>query len=795
MESGWEDMLSGRRRFWLVLLCAFFAAALPFHAVLFDWGKVLLFRDLSLSFLPAKKFWLQQVLAEGRVPLWNSYALGGTSFYADCNQQPLYPLNLLFFLFPQARVANAFMTFLVLHYALLYAGAYLLLRRLGTSFLSALLFAFVFAWSGYSISSNNVPHILAGQAWSLWFFWAFLGYLRGGHALLLFASSAFLALPIYAGDPQFTYLLALFALPLAFFHRPWKRALFDYAALGALAVLCAGAQLLPTLDLLRETDRAGAEINSGFSRWSLHPLRLFEVLFPNLFGNIVPYDHYTLGEYINFDGKKPFLFANYLPVLAVFGAAAAAASWKALPLRLRWIVCALPLALWICFGVFAPWDLYSRLGGIVPGWSLFRYPERLLLWPLWGMLLLAAWSFDRFRTARAGSETRIQLRGIAAAGAVILAAALWAHWHGLPAEIYRESLWRTLAIAGCIGLVLFLQLRRGLHPRIFLLLAAAITLFELYTSARTYVWEQSATLIQAESHPHFVKIRQDMDARAAELRAGAARRIYFQNPFRFDWRDYKVAGLLDMIGAEATAAWRNGAGNIASWYGTEAVTGYYTMQPVDSMKNWVSLSSNPQRLLDILGAYYVRPFEPAERIPRVIVNKSALPYVHSTAGVRGVMLTETAQQVLLMSGFDPLKESVLIVPRADFPLPERWQTFSRAEILRRDSSSIRVRVSGDFRDGFLLLLWNERFNPHWRAYAGGAVLPILKANAWAMGAIVSVSRGAKDLEVEFRYENPWIARGLWLTGLWLALLALQLTLFRSKKLQAIMSTAVQKRKA
>jgi hypothetical protein len=150
----------------------------------------------------------------------------------------------------------------------------------------------------------------------------------------------------------------------------------------ALGALLAAAQLVPTL-LASVRAHRGALATPDF--WSLHPLSLWEVVAPNLFGNY--YDAFLadlpwMGA-LNF-GRDPFFYSLYLGpfvlVLAIAGAARSAATGSGWPWRSRSPSRRLAATRRStrCCGVSSPWLMY------------FRFPVKYIVFAVFAVAVLAA---------------------------------------------------------------------------------------------------------------------------------------------------------------------------------------------------------------------------------------------------------------------------------------------------------------------------------------------------------------------------------------------------------------------
>jgi predicted membrane protein len=203
-------------------------------------------------------------IRSGTPPLWLPNIFSGTPLLANPQISVLYPPQVLFYLAPGPTTNGLVCLF---HYVLAGWGAYFLVRRLtGGGVLPALFAAVTFQFGAMLVSRIALTPHLYTTAWIPWMLWACEravrehGVLPGRSSVLV---AVFLAFQILAGSPQISYYTAL-ALVVVWVG--WgaaecrsRRALWELLVRGALtgllAALLASAQLLPTLEFLRESAR------------------------------------------------------------------------------------------------------------------------------------------------------------------------------------------------------------------------------------------------------------------------------------------------------------------------------------------------------------------------------------------------------------------------------------------------------------------------------------------------------------------------------------------------------------
>src|SRR5207245_6293474 len=113
-----------------------------FHGALA--GRMFYLRDISQNHYPIRHY-VTERLRDFSLPLWDPYHGGGTPLLANPNALVLHPISLLFLVLP---FNTAFTASIVLQFALLALGGYLLARQIGIGREGASLTAAVLASSG-----------------------------------------------------------------------------------------------------------------------------------------------------------------------------------------------------------------------------------------------------------------------------------------------------------------------------------------------------------------------------------------------------------------------------------------------------------------------------------------------------------------------------------------------------------------------------------------------------------------------------------------------------------------------
>jgi hypothetical protein len=372
-------------RWWELSLCA--ALILLFFWKLAFTNLILARGDIFLYFYPYWEARAEALLA-GRLPLWTPDVFMGAPFLANPQTGVLYPFNwpLVFFSAPVAAKIS-----IVFHALLAALGTQIFVRqRLSLSAPAGLLAAVLFACGGYFVA--QAEHINQFQALA-WF--PLLLVVANGKSywlLVITRLAGIIALQILAGHTQSVFIsltgLVLYLLisnhkstilnpetPKSQIPNPLVSNSLLLISATLLALALASAQLLPTLELQRESLRSGGLPWREAVSFSLDPRLLARALLP-------AYSHGLFTE-----------FVAYVGVLGLGLAALGVGRSRERVALLALVLVGLGFAL----GAFNP--LYAALANFPP-LNLFRVPARWLFLFAFGGACLAACGLDSLQNSK-----------------------------------------------------------------------------------------------------------------------------------------------------------------------------------------------------------------------------------------------------------------------------------------------------------------------------------------------------------------------------------------------------------
>lgn len=735
-----------KRAAWILLPLAY--VLLLFRRLLWDPSQALLFRDVGSLTLPAKHVWAESLRRFGELPGWNPYVLGGAPFLADPSLATHHPLNLIFLLFPERLFAFAHTWYLAAHLPLIFAGFFLFFRLFSGREFFAALAALSLAGGGYAVSFFYMSGTLGAMLGGAWLFYFWLRFLKEGRVLFLFASSLFLGSPLYTGEPQAAFLLAVFFLPgLTFSQVAPRKGLAALLKLGVLTVLAVAPQFFPSFDLLLQSSRGSNNWISNGEMWSLHPARLLEWVTPLPFGwNF--WANPSLSRWINAPEPIPFVFSIYagfflLPsMIAVFR--------KRLPRDTHyWALIALLLLL-ASFGSFSFVPLNHWLSRILPLWGSFRYPERLIFY---AQLALLFW----LAVALRGRADFFRRFGWASLGCLLAggAAVLTVFPLGLPA------FWLTAVGFGALALfILFYPRQVRFHAPALV----GLTLVELSLGMSHLLWPVPAGIV-SPAWPPFLQLLKKEEAVSLET----SPRFLMLGEEKVQWgllarlAEGKNMGAMEQLSIQQ---WLTFGANTSSYFGLSTPLGGATLMHRRQETFWDSVSAvSLERALSMKSTRYTGLISEAGDFS-LRKNAAALPLFFSPDGVDAVATEIEALVKVSDAAWDwrhrivvQGSEATAAAAGAETGMHVQARTFNRLEV--------KVTSKAARPEGWVL--WNESYDRNWSAFAKGKELEVVKGNYWATALLLPSAAAGEEIVLTLQYQNPLIPIGRSFFAIWLLL--------------------------
>ena len=700
-------------------------------APVLDPQQQLFWRDTQRFFHPFKLA-IAERLRRGELPLWDRWTESGVSVLGQLTPGLWHPATLLYLILP---FPLAFKLNHLIALPLAAVGASLLARRLGAEGWAAAIAGATYAGSGFlcAMTASNLPFAL-GHATLPIAVWAILRFIDAPDAPRLLAAALALGSCGLAGEPQSMLLSGIVAGTWALLGgslRAAPRTIAFLAVAGACGVLLSAPATFPAAERLRLGDAQRLEGAAGL--FSLDARRLPGLALPWAFDDTpelagpgasdTPYSEY-------FSGEPHVAFADSIAlgvpalILAAFGGPA--------------LLAGAALLLLAALGPATPVQWLAT--HLIPGFALFRYPEKLV-GPA-GLLLAVAAAAGAQRLLageRTAARRAVVVAAVAAAVLLALRAAVgvwhdglaaWLVSHGrtrapATAPLFLDALSRALVVeallTGGLAVAAALPQRRALLAA---LVCAASALLcgsgQLVTAPRELL----------ESRPPLADLLTERGGSASE---GSWR-------IQSDTEQSLVLPGLDARLRRAAWSAQVLAPRTNAVHGIESVSGYGSL---NDERYLIAQSAAPFAFRSVLGVRFVvrMPWEPpgepgwfAGPYGTFVHEQPVLPRAFL---VSQVVRTSNPVAALRNPRFDPAREAVT----EDLTLDEPGDA-GQARLERKSPEQMRVEVQAP---GRRLLVISEHFDPGWRARVDGRDAPVRRVDLCALG--LEVPAGGRLVEL------------------------------------------------
>lgn len=402
------SLLKIRTHYYKIFLV--FIIFLPFLVISIN-GKVIYWGTASLQFIPWTQFLYDSIL-EGSFPLWNPYNGFGVPFIANHQSAAFYPLNWLLFPIYLISGINGLavgMTLMIpLHLSIGGIGITKILQKFNLSTFSQFVGAIIFAFSGYALTRLSFISMIWTYAWLPWIIYASMqlkGINQKGGLRRIVILGLLIGVQLLAGHAQTSFYSILLGLLFVLIYRfrtltSQLRKLIAYGIAILISFFIAAIQVLPTYELLQNSQRSsevGYELAVSTSLW---PGRLITILFGNFWGN-PNYNRFLSGGSF----WEENLYLGVIPVL-LFGILIWFLVRKNRSYSLSkefkiFVICSVGIiifSLLFALGRFFP--LFPFLYKFIPTFDLFQAPSRFLLVYIFLLNLLSAVGFDLWNKSR-----------------------------------------------------------------------------------------------------------------------------------------------------------------------------------------------------------------------------------------------------------------------------------------------------------------------------------------------------------------------------------------------------------
>lgn len=766
---------------------------------LFFLSKTLYRHDITSIHYPLGIF-KGELLSSGQLPFWNPHILFGFPQVGDGEILAFYPLNLVFLL--PLRPYLALTVFVTIHFILGGMFTYLLARTLGISRAGALIAAIGFTLGGYLMAQVTNVTIVAGSVWFPLILLLFVQALQTMKPVYAALCAGILGLQILASHPQIVFYSVLTLGAYGVFvlirlggdnnitiqEKKTKTllllSLMAVAVLGGLAL--AAVQIAPTWELKALSDRATGRNYETMTAYSLPPVQLLTLLFPNLFGNPV----------IGYQGAQTFeelhVYAGILPLMLIPWIWARRKRDK----RATFFAVLAGVSLLLALGRYT---FAYRLLVHVPGFDFFRAPGRWLFISSFSLSVLAGYGYDALFRCHGRPDSRgfaffwrtlfwlniglcvvlflisildqESIQPIMNAGSAVLSdqvldrmASMTGRLIGLPLPAASPDMQPSTSLT-----------LSSLNPALpFILMSNASFLL-------IYLWSKSRLSSSVFQGMVIGLIAVDLLIAGGTTINPVRDASYFESKIAsttFLQQRSGIHRIYPIIHRDDVA---NLLDDMPAAYGLYSVEGHISELAIDRYQNFVDVLVQNPVLRDLAGVKYVllegEPEHPgyvhafAGDGFDIYENTSVLPRAFVVHQAEVVGSEQSLLHRLLGDDFDPRRQVLL----EEEPVQSPGEDVSPAKpALNRsdlDGAEItfyaphRVVVEADLNDdGFVVL--SDTYYPGWKAFVDGRETRIYRANY--LFRAVPVSQG--EHVVEFRYNPPSIRLGLAISMVALAIL-------------------------
>ncbi len=341
----------------------------------------------------AFKFLYSSALKAGFLPFWSKDIGTGFPLLGEGQTGMFNLANLILFRF--FDTVTAFNLSYLVFFATIFLGAFLYARIMKLSRLSAIYLGTITAFSGFYVT--NIAHFNTLQSASFLPLEFFLTekILQSKKLRWPIILGLILSQQIFAGHPH-TVFISLFGVTgYAFLRiysdRRFKKLFLFFGGLTLGAILSL-PQLLPTLELTRQSVRQGGVGLSEMIRFPYPPIHLLSFFYPFLFGNP------KFGTYPPFGADWGIFWEStgyfgLIPFLLVI--------WKIIDRTKKQPLFKISLviggvALILMLGKYTPVFFVFQL----PPFSFFRVPARFIVLFVWALTVISALKFNEIKNYR-----------------------------------------------------------------------------------------------------------------------------------------------------------------------------------------------------------------------------------------------------------------------------------------------------------------------------------------------------------------------------------------------------------
>lgn len=340
--------------------CIVFLICVLFFSDLFGARFIFTERDLAPYFIPPRFFFVSSI-KNGDFPLWNPYQYCGHPFFANPQNAVLYPLNIIFFIFP---FDIAFNWIIILHFFLAGFFFYLLLRDLKTSHFASLVSGLIFMLSGLLLSLHSTLNCLLSIIWTPLIIMFFNRAIKKPGFKNEILTAIFSTISFLGGGLEIVYGNFLILLFITIFSKNGMTGFKSLFKTIVFFIISSAIQLIPFLELYKYSIRGTGLSYTEATTWSFSPKDIVLFFFTDPYGYFLKQEKYWENQCwfkTLYTGSSPFILSFFYFRFN-----------KKRGLYLFLII----LSIFIALGRYNP--IYNLIYRFIPFFKGLRYPVKFI---------------------------------------------------------------------------------------------------------------------------------------------------------------------------------------------------------------------------------------------------------------------------------------------------------------------------------------------------------------------------------------------------------------------------------
>jgi hypothetical protein len=744
-----------------------------FWAIPLFTGQSLYWGAPTLQFIPWRIEALEQ-LTNGFFPLWNSSNGLGSPLMANYQTALFYApgwiISILGLLGGSSGIAWGYTFLLAVHGAWSSLGMAFLVKRYTNNSLSMVVAGISYSMGSYFIArAGFFPMVWVGA----WFPWLMISI---GHDIekdrqiwrlkhFPFASVLVISSALLGGHAQLCWYMLLFSFfwILLTVKTDVKKAeslrrILSYCCYVGFAAMVCAVQLIPTAELLLNSQRAGSVAYESGLAYSLWPWRLITYFVPDFFGNPGYGDWRGYGSF-----WEDAIYIGVLPIFMAIGTLKLLIKKKNQGfddhrkiVGFLWVMTIIAIILALGKNTL----IFPLLYRYIPTFDMFNAPARYMLWAHLSLCLLSAIGISKWKSPSGRGLYWLRLRTAGGFSILITTIIISLYFPNIRDSFARSSIiFGTLAIiSGVFSLThdIFWKWQKQYY---WIGMVVAVIFFDLFLANRLL-----NPTIDADSFSNFEKINKSIQGRVY-LEPKAEYSLKFARYMRFN--DYRPI---------------EKAENILS----SSLPNTNLLQNIDYVNNFDPML--PRNYVQLMNLLPVMDTQERENWLRLMdVTQIIRSDLQSDKGVSQTNLTGSkriwwfpcayyvensdaalnASRNLLKNWVEGSDLEQIVIEGEDFNLPaekECIQKQSSYSVIEENPLSMTIKISTS-KDGWLMI--GNSWYPGWKATIDGEKVKIYRG--FSLFQVIRLPAG--DHTVEFHYKPLSVLIGSIISVTALALLA------------------------